>query len=247
MISSTLRLRHRCPAGEIAAYVRCGPSIQQATVLQERYSGGLGAGRSQAHHLEGPVSVPQLLTSNSLRTVTRCGKILWWLGLQDATPGCQVPCLSAGGCKTAGCPWTNGRIGTAMKPGKRFAVMSALLIAALVLAVACGKPSTTASPNLATSLSIESTPDTDEGPAKGPGQTKFRRISVEHRLSQSTVLPLTPNTSTMRSTRLSSTKLRGESPLKKRGLMGKTKAECPNSSFHQSPVHNEGAEQNHYG
>jgi two-component system sensor histidine kinase ChiS len=74
-----------------------------------------------------------------------------------------------------------------MKPGKRLAVISALSIAALVLAAACGGPSPTAPRNLSTSLSIESAPDTDQGPAKGPRRYKFQRISVERGLSQSTV------------------------------------------------------------
>jgi two-component system sensor histidine kinase ChiS len=71
-------------------------------------------------------------------------------------------------------------MGMVMKPGKRFAVIPGLLIAAVLWTVACSGPSPTAS--------IEPTLYTDEGPAMGPGQTiKFERISVEHGLSQSTV------------------------------------------------------------
>jgi two-component system sensor histidine kinase ChiS len=75
-----------------------------------------------------------------------------------------------------------------MKPGKRIAAISALLITAVMLAVACSEPAPTASSEPATSLPIQSRPNTAEGPTPGPGQSpKFERISVEHGLSHSTV------------------------------------------------------------
>ena len=75
-----------------------------------------------------------------------------------------------------------------MKPGKRFAVISVLLIATVALAVACGEPSPTASPEPPASPPIQSRPVTDDGPTTTSGQgLKFERVSVEHGLSQSTV------------------------------------------------------------
>ncbi len=67
-----------------------------------------------------------------------------------------------------------------MMPAKRPRLIPGLLIAAVVLAVARGEPSATAS--------IKSTLPVDEGLATGPGQSlQFERLSVEHGLSQSTV------------------------------------------------------------
>ena len=44
-------------AGEIAAHVHCSLPIHQPSILQQRDSWGLGAGRSQCYYLEGPVAI----------------------------------------------------------------------------------------------------------------------------------------------------------------------------------------------
>ena len=43
-------------AGKLAAHVGCGLPVHQSTILQEGHNGGLPAGRSQGHYLEGPVA-----------------------------------------------------------------------------------------------------------------------------------------------------------------------------------------------